>query len=142
MNGTVESLKGMIDNKAKVILHLVKKFADQNYKKIMDISYVSKQFNELVEASAQASCIDEFKLYIRYKGAKEGSRNLWSSISIPFNATVDELMNDVANVIINEYKAANDNAKDEESIKLAVLNRFCGYLFWRVHADVSEKGGR
>ena len=142
MSGTVESLKGMIDDKAKDILRLVKKFADQNYKKITDIRDVRKQFNELVEASAQASCIDEFKLYVRYKGAKEGSRNLWADISMPFNATVDELMKDVANVIINEYKVAKDDAKDAEFIKLAVLNRFCGYLFWRIHADVSEKGGR
>lgn len=125
-------LKNSIDKKAPEIISLVDGFAKQHYDTITRTRDGKKQFVDLVEAATQACCIDEFKLYIKYKGAKEGTRGLWGGLANPFNAKIDELVSTVADKI-----EANN-----ETVKLEVLKRFCGYLMWRAHADISERGGR
>jgi len=126
------ALKKSIDEKASEIIALVDGFSKQYHEEITRTRDGKKQFVDLVEAAAQACCIDEFKLYIKYKGAKEGTRSLWGGLASPFNARIDKLMKDVADSI----------DKDNETVKLEVLRRFCGYLMWRAHADISERGGR
>jgi hypothetical protein len=131
MTEKIASLKQDIDKQAHIIIKLVDEFAKQHNDAITKTRDGKKQFVDLVEASAQACCIDEFKLYIKYKGAKEGTRSLWGGLANPFNAKIEKLIEDVANKI----------DKDSEIVKLEVLKRFCGYLMWRTHADISERGG-
>ena len=126
------ALTKSIDEKAGDIIAVVNGFAKQNYGTITRTRDGKKQFVDLVEAAAQACCIDEFKLYIKYKGAKEGTRSLWGNLANPLNASIDKLMEGVADKI----------EKDNETVKLEVLRRFCGYLMWRAHADISDQGGR
>ena len=126
------TLKQEIDNNARCIIALVDEFARQNKDIITKTRDGKKQFVDLVEAAAQACCIDEFKLYIKYKGAKEGTRSLWGGLARPFNDTIDKLISDVADKI----------EEGDEIVRLEVLKRFCGYLMWRAHADISEWGGR
>jgi len=124
--------KEAIDQKAPQIINLVNEFATMNFDTITRTRDGKKQFVDLVEATGQACCIDEFKLYVKYKGAKEGTRSLWGNLANPFNAKIDELMTTVADEI----------EKNSEPLKLEVLKRFCGYLMWRELADISERGGR
>ena len=132
MTETRAALKNAIDDRARDIIDLVNDFAKQNGDTITKTRDGKKQFVDLVEAASQACCIDEFKLYIKYKGAKEGTRSLWGGLANPFNAKIDKLMETVADKI----------EKDNEIVKLEVLRRFCGYLMWRAHADISEGVGR
>jgi hypothetical protein len=132
MTETGLNIKNAIDERAPDIIRLVDEFARQHYDAITKTRDGKKQFVDLVEAAAQACCIDEFKLYIKYKSAKEGTRSLWGSLANPFNAKIDKLIETVANKI----------EADNETVKLEVLKRFCGYLMWREHADISERGGR
>ena len=131
---TAASLKNEIDERAPQIIEHVNGFAKQHFEIITKTRDGKKQFVDLVEAASQACCIDEFKLYIKYKGAKEGTRKLWGNLANPFNEKIDELMRTVANEIAE--------GNDTETVKLEVLRRFCGYLMWRTHADISERGGR
>jgi len=126
------ALKVTIDEKGRDIVKLVNEFADQHFDTITKTRDGKKQFTDLVEAAAQACCIEEFKLYIKYKGAKEGTRSLWGGLAYPFNLMIEKLIREVANKI----------DEDNEAVKLEVLKRFCGYLMWRAHADISERGGR
>jgi len=131
-NDSNVTLKNAIDNRARDIIKLVNAFAQQHHDAITRTRDGKKQFVDLVEAAAQACCIDEFKLYIKYKGAKEGTRSLWGGLANPFNARIDKLIKDVADKI----------EEGDETVRLEVLKRFCGYLMWRAHADISERGGR
>ena len=126
-------LKESIDERAKDIIAIVNEFA-KTYSEIITSSSETrkKQFVDLVEAASQACCVDEFKLYIKYKGAKEGTRSLWGNLANPFNARIDALIE----------KVADEIDKDNEDVRLEVLRRFCGYLMWRTHADIAERGGR
>ena len=142
MNEMSISLKVMIDNKAPEIIALVNKFADQHYKTIIAQREVKKQFVDLLEASAQICCIDELKLYIKYKSSKEGTRSLWGNLATPLCITIDELIDNVASDIAKDEQFAKDKTIKAETINIEVLKRFCGYLMWREHADVSEKGAR
>lgn len=142
---TLASLKKSIDEWTPAIIALVNGFANQHFDAITRTrdgkkQDGKKQFVDLVEAAAQACCIDEFKLYIKYKGAKEGTRSLWGGLSNSFNVKIDELMKEVADKI--EKAIGNLQAMDSEIIKLEVLKRFCGYLMWRTHADISAGGGQ
>ena len=125
-------IRKSIDDEARSIIRLVNGFVDQHFDTITKTRDGKKQFVDLVEAAAQACCIDEFKLYVKYKGAKEGTRSLWGGLANPLNARIDKLMEDVADKI----------DKGNETVRLEVLKRFCGYLMWRALADISERGGR
>ena len=138
MNETIIFLKNSIDTRAPEIIALVNKFADQHNKTIMEQRDVKNQFVDLVEASAQICCIDEFKLYVRYKSSKKGTRALWSKLARPLCLIIDELINKVAVNIAQIEQIAKDKTLKTETINIEVLKRFCGYLMWRVHADVSE----
>ena len=137
------TLKNKIDKQASNIIKLVDEFAKQHFDAITKTRDGKKQFTDLVEASSQASCIDEFKLYIKYKAAKEGTRSLWGGIANPFNAKIDKLIENIAKKIEEDDEIVKlEIDKDDEIVKLEVLKRFCGYLMWRAHADISERGGR
>jgi hypothetical protein len=126
-------LKKAIDDRSHEIIEFVKLFAKQSYEIfVKDKNGGKKQFTELVTASAQACCVEEFKLYITYKGSKKGTEGLWKNLSNKFNKIIDDLM----------LKVADDIKKDDEAVRLEVLKRFCGYLMWREHADLSEQGGK
>jgi len=86
-----------IDKKAPQIIGLVNEFATKHFNTITQTRDGKKQFVDLVEAAEQACCIDEFKLYVKYKGAKEGTRSLWGNLANPFNAKIDELITTVRN---------------------------------------------
>jgi len=129
-------LKKAIDGKAPEVIKLVDELAKKpQYRKPIGSSGGKKggkrQFTDLVAAAAQACCIDEFKLYIKYKAAKEGTRGVWYDLADPFNAKVDDLMKTVADEI----------KQNDETVRLEVLKRFCGYLMWRAHADIAAQGG-
>jgi len=144
------ALKNAIDKRAPDIINLVNDFANQHFDVITRTRDGKRQFTELVEAAAQTCCINEFKLYIKYKGAKEGTRSLWGNLANPFNAKIDSLVETVADDIVKKDKTddivkkdkADETEKDNEAVRIEVLKRFCGYLMWRVHADISMRGGR
>ena len=96
-----------------------------------------RQFNSLVEAAAQTCCIDEFKLYIAYKGAKEGTRGIWKELTIPFNQEVDGLRG-LATDLVKDSDGVLES-KDMEDVHLEVLRRFVGYLMWKANILIAEK---
>ena len=131
MNEKDTVFKKAIDNEVPSIIALVNEFSKNNHGTITKTRDGKKQFVDLVEASGQACCIDEFKLYIKYKGSKDGTRSLWGGLADPLIVQIDELI-----------KIANKIEDNNENVKLEVLKRFCGYLMWRTHADISGQGGR
>jgi len=131
MNDKKSALKKAIDKKTPEIITLVNNFAKRNYDVITKTRDGKRQFTELIEAAAQACCVDEFKLYIRYKGAKEGTRSLWGGLANPLNAQINELSKTLAKDIANEC------GENIEIVDLDVLRRFCGYLMWCAHADIT-----
>jgi len=147
MNETNQVLNKAIDDSTEEIIKLVDEFAKENSAKIVgthdkkkDGKAGKRQFTDLVEAAGQTCCINEFKLYIEYKGSKKGTSNLWDGLAKPFNKKIDDLMV-VADKIIKSVRAENEDIEDER-VKIEVLKRFCGYLMWRTHADISMEGGR
>ncbi|MCL2426607.1 MAG: hypothetical protein FWD05_09760 [Oscillospiraceae bacterium] len=114
-----------IDNFAPKIIEKVNNFVKAFEKDIKNNG--KRQFIELVEAAAHACCVDEFKLYIAYKGSKSGTEKLWTRAVVNlFNKTIDDLCKDIADQI----------KKDNELVRLAVIQRFCGYLMWRTSAII------
>lgn len=140
MDETKVSLKKAIDKEVPKIINSVIAFASRHREAITRTRDGKKQFNDLVEASAQACCIDEFKLYIKYKGAKEGTRSLWGGLATHFNSAIDELMKQVEDNISNGIDKDKYQV-DHETVRLEVLRRFCGYLMWRANADIADRGG-
>jgi hypothetical protein len=133
MVGTSKGLKNAIDDNAEKIIRHVNTFAKQIEWNDMDRKEGKKQFTELIEAAGQACCINEFQLYITYKGSKEGTRKIWGNLVKPFNDQINSLMDEVA-VAIENILESKEN--EREHIRLEVLKRFCGYLMWRTHADI------
>jgi len=114
-----------IDNFAPKIIENVNEFVKSQEKNIKVNG--KKQFSELVEAAAHACCVDEFKLYIAYKGSKRGTEKLWTrELVSSFNKTIDSICEDIADKI----------KQGDEEIRLAVIQRFCGYLMWRTSAII------
>jgi hypothetical protein len=100
-----------------------------------------KQFADILMACRKATCVDEFKLYIAYKGSKEGSA--WGkklderSLSDHLNDLIDGRLKKIAQEIANKEKFGSKESL--EDIYLAVLDKFLGYLYWGVR--VSEANG-
>jgi len=70
-----------------------------------------RQFVSLVEAAAQAVCVEELTLFIRYKKSKEGSRSGWNDLADPLVKAIEGL-------------------KDLDGGHLELTRLFLGYLMW------------
>lgn len=141
MSGKGVTLKAAMDRKAPDMIKSVNRFADLHRDAITKTKDGKRQFVDLVEAAGQASCVEEFKLYIQYKGSKDGTRGLWGKLAAPFNEAISELMVNVGNEAAKNI-CQTGAEEEKEYVRLEVLRRFCGYLMWRVHADIAERGGR
>ncbi|MDR1157414.1 MAG: hypothetical protein LBK75_03785 [Oscillospiraceae bacterium] len=88
-----------------------------------------KQFIDIMEAAQRAHCVEELKLYVAYKGAKEGSRGMWNKLANPLNHEIDELEN-IAKI------AKEGNARDVSlaDIHHEIVKRYMGYLMWQACA--------
>ena len=76
-----------------------------------------RQFTGLVEAGQKATCIEELKLFIRYKEAKQGTSKQWNGLAQPLVYMIDEVSKLV-----------------EPKLQLPLVQRFLGYLMWDAHA--------
>jgi len=95
-----------------------------------------RQFNDIVEAAASASCVDELVLYISYKKAKEGSRSMWSSLADPLVKVFSDL-NEMAKSIYAEAVAKQKDIRQEE-IHLELCKKFAGYLMWKANTLIAD----
>ena len=80
------------------------------------------QFTGLVEAGQQASCVEELQLFIKYKEAKQGTSKQWRGLAVPLVKLID----DVCALVAPE-------------LRLALVQRFLGYLMWNAHANGGVK---
>ncbi len=146
---TKAKIKTAIDYKAVKMINIIKENftfdpdkpldeSPSSYQNVIEKKEGKRQFIDLIEASSQACCIDEFKLYIEYKGSKEGTKKVWAGYAKIFNEVIKELMDEIADKIVEELKQATVEV-DTEIVRLEVLQRFCGYLMWHASADFSRK---
>lgn len=101
-----------------------------------------KQFADILMACRRANCIDEFKLYIAYKGSKDTSS--WGqkldnkTLSEHLNDLISDKLKDIAKGI---YDQKVPSIKESfEDIYLAVLEKFLGYLYWGVRVSGANGG--
>jgi hypothetical protein len=77
------------------------------------------QFQDIIVAASQATSVEEFKLYIAYKAAKDGIYGLWKAFGQELNEFI---------------KADIEQLDCDEKEKLVVLHQAMGYLMWAAYA--------
>lgn len=94
-----------------------------------------KQFNDIMEAAKDASCVEEFKLYILYKKAK--GNGLWKELAEPLNKEIDSLMEMVPKIV----DEASDKKIDlkESDVHLELVRKYTGYLMWQANVLYESK---
>jgi hypothetical protein len=101
-----------------------------------------KQFADILMACRKATCVDEFKLYILYKGSKENSAwGRWlgeKSLSKYLNDLIDGRLKEIAQEIAAKKELGAED--DFDDIYLAVLEKFLGYLYWGVKVLGADRG--
>jgi hypothetical protein len=87
-----------------------------------------------LEAAAQAVAIDEFKLYLAYKGAKEGTRSLWAGLAAPFNVEADRLSE------LTDENPETLTEEEKQQMHIELLRRFTGYMMWKANVLIRRAG--
>ncbi|HEX3047945.1 MAG TPA: hypothetical protein VHY08_24550 [Bacillota bacterium] len=101
-----------------------------------------KQFADILMACRRAYCVNEFKLYIAYKGSKDNSS--WrqeldrKSLSEHLNELITTQLKKLADEIADKKLPAIEESF--EDIYLAVLDKFLGYLYWGVRVSGANRG--
>lgn len=83
------------------------------------------QFTGLVAAGQQATCVEELKLFILYKEAKQGTSKEWARLAEPLVKIVGEVC----------------EMTPSDELQLPLVQRFLGYLMWNVRVKVRANGG-
>lgn len=94
-----------------------------------------KQFNDIMEAAKDASCVEEFKLYILYKKAK--GNGLWKELAEPLNKEIDSLM-EIVPKIVDEASDKKIDLK-ESDVHLELVRKYTGYLMWQANVLYESK---
>lgn|GEM_PF-3508658 len=81
------------------------------------------QFSGLVAAGQQAACVEELKLFIRYKEVKQGTSKEWAGLAKPLIEIIDKVC----------------IMAPSEEFQLPLVQRFFGYLMWNVRASGGGK---
>jgi hypothetical protein len=127
------------------IIKQVRDLVEGSDGKKVDWSWVGKrQFSGLVDAAAKASCVDELRIFIFYKRAKEGSKG-WKDLAEPLVSRIDDLRSlaeKVAGDIKHRQQASGQGSRvitqsDEAflaAIHLDLVRLFLGYFYWAVSA--------
>jgi len=87
-----------------------------------------RQYSGMVQAAAQASCVEELVLLIQYKNAKEGSMLKWTELADPLVETITNLK-DLAREVASSLKKENETDINRYHLQLAKM--FLGYLMWK-----------
>ncbi|ADQ42020.1 hypothetical protein Calkr_2597 [Caldicellulosiruptor acetigenus I77R1B] len=89
-------------------------------------------------AILQASCYDEVKLFLEYKGSRKNTG--WDK---PFNNNttfanyIINKIEDLRKKVDEKYKEDPTFDKEKEVIELAA--RFLGYIYWKIYGLVNQK---
>ena len=136
----IETCNLLIDEYSSEIIKRMKGFTGDNRPDLCNQANGGgkKQFNDVMQAANSACCVEEFKLYISYKGVKQGTKEYWGEISDSLNTQVDKLR-DLAKEVI---KQAHDRQVEfpEDDVHLEVVKRYMGYLMWQVNVLMGEGG--
>lgn len=94
-----------------------------------------KQFNDIMEAAKDASCVEEFKLYILYKKAK--GNGIWKELAEPLNKEIDSL-NEMVSKIVDEARDKKIDLKQPD-VHLELVRKYTGYLMWQANVLYESK---
>jgi len=109
--------KDILDGHTPVLIGKADSFVDLLKKRKSFEIPNKRQFTGLVEAGQKAACVEELKLFIRYKEAKQGTSRQWNGLAQPLVHMIDEVC-----------------ALVEPELQLPLVQRFLGYLMWDAHA--------
>ena len=140
MTNTIQC-RNRVKKESKYLVDKVNAFADEHKEKISKKDG-KKQFIDIMESAALAESIEELKLYIAYKGKKEGTRSMWAELAAPLNQELDSLR-EKAKKLAGERSGSSADQEQEDEFHLELVRRFAGYLMWKTHILISEmkKGG-
>lgn len=119
-----------IDERAEQILHVLNGFLQhQGVQQAVGKNIGRTQLMQLLTASKQAVTIEEVKLWVKYKAAKDKSK--WGSIC--GNQSVADLL--VASLEQLEPLAREIGEAYQETdlrrIRLGLMEKLFGYLYWQ-----------
>jgi hypothetical protein len=123
------ALAAAYDSIADNLVEKAIKLLTENLVYVIDNKNGKTQFNDAMEAAAQSSGVEEFKLYILYKGVKESTKGMWKNFGPPLISSIDEICNENINIIRNKAKL-QDTYYSDKDIKLDLLRRYLGYIMW------------
>jgi hypothetical protein len=128
-------LEAKIDEKAPELVRRVIAFSDKNAGRIANSGKNGKkQFNDIMEAAGQACCVEEFCLYVSYKGSKEGTKPMWGDLADPFNKEVAALRQ-----LARAFYPSGADERTIEKAHLELLKRFTGYLMWKANVMIENQ---
>ena len=97
----------------------------------------NRQFKNLMDATEEASCIEELLLFIAYQESKGGvwKKRCINGKSIAVNVTNSSMkvQDEVYGLIGEENDASKISVDDERELRLEIAVKYLGYLFWKVH---------
>ena len=99
------------------------------------------QLNSLLQNSRNASSVEELKLFIAYKEAKEEKNQGWArkindeTVAQRFISSINEVEKLADNVVETVERDLSNNEKITEDdiriIKLSLVEKFLGYMYWK-----------
>lgn len=96
------------------------------------------QFNNLMNAASEASCIEELVLFISYQKSKDGGWKNECSNGKDIAQNVAESLMKIQKSVFTEIEKEAEIQKqkidqeDERVLRLRIAEKYMGYLYWKV----------
>lgn len=93
----------------------------------------TSQFREIANLCKRAECVDEIKLFIKYKISKG---NGWNN---PVSNNENHKTKDFGEWVVEYIEKIEKSESQNEKEKLVYISEFFGYLFWQAKVTKSFK---
>jgi hypothetical protein len=96
------------------------------------------QFSNILRNMRFVSCVNEFKLFLKYQEAKNKKHKVKWAMEFESKSLADYLIqyvDEVCTVANNELKNLNSeiNSKEKERFKIKCIEKFLSYCYWHVY---------
>ncbi|MEN8905343.1 MAG: hypothetical protein ABF289_05240 [Clostridiales bacterium] len=98
------------------------------------------QFSNILRNMNNISCVEEFKLFIRYQESRDKKKKIKWAMELADKKTIAECLIDSINKIIelvDREKSLFENEIDKERLKLECIEKMLGYCYWNVYVEKS-----
>lgn len=104
------------------------------------------QFNSLMDAAGEASCIEELMLFLSYQVSKKEG---WEKKCANNESIAKNVVNSFLNIqdtiypcIQKEYGVNVISYDDERVLRLEIAEKYMGYLYWRATIESRDGEGK